>query len=76
MPRAQTNLPIPPKPQGQPPNIFGRGVRDRLLMTLAIHERPFYIAELAHMLGSDPSKLWKTIKVLQKTGQDATRPSG
>ena len=66
--RARIDLPIPPKPKHQEPHIFGRGLRDRLLMTLAAADRPVYVTELAEALGSDPSKLRKTVVALIALG--------
>ncbi len=68
MPKATTNLPIARKPQDEPPHIFGRGMRDRLLMTLAANRRPLYVAELVEALGSDQRKIRKTLAVLAKCG--------
>jgi DNA-binding Lrp family transcriptional regulator len=67
MPRARTELAVPQKPPGQVPHIFGRGVRDRLLMTLAVNARPLYVSELARLLSCAPSKMRKTVKVLEAT---------
>lgn len=79
MPAANTRLPIPEKPQGQEPHVFGRGMRDRLLMTLAVNRRPLYVAELVELLGSDQKKIRKTLAVLVGCGlvvRDRTSMSG
>jgi DNA-binding transcriptional ArsR family regulator len=66
--RARTELPVPPKPKRQPPHLFGRGLRDRLLMTLAVADRPLYVTELADALGSDLSKVRKAVNALKEVG--------
>jgi hypothetical protein len=76
MPKAKTELSIPTKPPGQVPHLFGRGVRDRLLMMLAVHDRPLYIAELGKALNSDPMKIRKTVKVLVDLGVVVTACAG
>ena len=68
MPKARTELPIPRKPKGEVPHLFGRGMRDRLLMMLAVHDRPLYVTEIALTLASDVSKVRKTLHVLHDMG--------
>ena len=79
MPKSTTDLPIKPKPNGEPPHIFGRGMRDRLLMTLAVNTRPLYVAELAHLLRSDERKVRQTLTTLLACGvvvRDTTSTTG
>ena len=64
--QARTDLPISPKPQGQPPHLFGYGLRDRLLMTLAVNDRPLYITELTALLGTWHSKIDQTLVPLER----------
>jgi hypothetical protein len=66
--RPRTDLPIPPKPRGQFPHILGQGMRDRLLMTLAVNDRPLYVTELAELLGSWHSKIDQALVPLEQTG--------
>jgi hypothetical protein len=66
--RPRTDLPIPPKPKGQEPHLFGYGLRDRLLMTLAVNDRPLYITELTAMLGTWHSKIDQTLLPLERVG--------
>lgn len=68
MPKSTTELPIPVKPKHEPPHIFGCGLRDRLLITLAINKRPLYVAELVKILNSDDRKIRNTLAVLRSCG--------
>gem|GEM_PF-3094215 len=68
MPKSSMALPVKKKPASQPPHIFGLGMRDRLLMTLAVNSRPLYVAELTDLLQSDDRKIRNTISVLTECG--------
>lgn len=68
MPKATTALPIKQKPSADPPHVFGRGMRDSLLMTLAVNRRLLYVIELVEALGSDQRKVRKTLAVLANCG--------
>ncbi len=76
MPKARTELPIEPKPRTEVPHLFGRGMRDRLLMTLAVNDRPLYLSELTRALGSDMTKVRKTLKILTEMGIVSDTHSG
>lgn len=57
-----------PRINGRAPRLFGRGVRDRVLMTLAVNHRPLYVAELVQLLGTNGRKVRKSLAVLETCG--------
>lgn len=72
--RPRTDLPITPKPEGQPPRLFSAlGLRDRLLMTLAVAERPLSVAETAALLGTGHSKVDQVLRPLVRIGIVSSR---
>lgn len=66
--RARADLPIPPKPAGEAPHLFGYGLRERLLLALAVNDRPLYVTELADLLRTNPSKIRQTLMPLERVG--------
>jgi hypothetical protein len=58
-PRCTTfsDLLISLKPMACGCRLFGYGLRDRILMTLAVNDRPLYVAELADVLRTWHSKV-------------------
>lgn len=69
--RCATDLAMPrnaPWIKGYAPRLFGRGVRDRVLMTLAVNRRPLYVAELVQLLRTNGRKVRKSLTVLETCG--------
>ena len=52
---------------GRLPHVFARGLRERILMTLAT-TRPLYVQELATAVGSDARKVRANLEILERQG--------
>jgi hypothetical protein len=66
--RARADLPVPAKPASEIPHLVGHGLRERILMTLAVNDRPLYVTEMAALLGVWHSKIDQTLVPLERVG--------